>query len=160
MVSNRRIKDLLVAEEINAESIDRGMNDEKSGLSVRIENADFSWDTNDKTMPPTLRDINLQVQTGQLIAVVGRVGTGKSSLLSALLGEMEKLRGTASVIGKIGYVQQQAWVQNATLRENVVFGREFNGELYKTVIEACALEADLEVLPHGDETEIGEKVGP
>jgi ABC-type multidrug transport system fused ATPase/permease subunit len=89
--------------------------------------------------------------------VVGKVGNGKSSLLSALIGEMYKFSGNVNVTGRIAYAPQQAWVQNTTLRENILFGRAYDETLYKRVIEACALDLDLRLLPAGDATEIGEK---
>uniref|UniRef100_A0A8B9CRZ8 Multidrug resistance-associated protein 1 n=1 Tax=Anser brachyrhynchus TaxID=132585 RepID=A0A8B9CRZ8_9AVES len=101
--------------------------------------------------------INFTVPEGSLIAVVGQVGCGKSSLLSALLGEMDKKEGYVVVKGSVAYVPQQAWVQNATLKDNIIFGREMNESRYKRVIEACALLPDIEILPTGDRTEIGEK---
>uniref|UniRef100_A0A8B9GC88 Multidrug resistance-associated protein 1 n=1 Tax=Amazona collaria TaxID=241587 RepID=A0A8B9GC88_9PSIT len=101
--------------------------------------------------------INFTVPEGSLVAVVGQVGCGKSSLLSALLGEMDKKEGYVVVKGSVAYVPQQAWVQNATLQDNIIFGREMNESRYKRVIEACALLPDIEILPAGDKTEIGEK---
>uniref|UniRef100_A0A8B9RNF7 Multidrug resistance-associated protein 1 n=1 Tax=Astyanax mexicanus TaxID=7994 RepID=A0A8B9RNF7_ASTMX len=94
---------------------------------------------------------------GALVAVVGHVGSGKSSLLSALLGEMHKQEGDVSIKGSVAYVPQQAWIQNATLRENIMFGQEKKESWYQKVLEACALLPDLEILPGGDTTEIGEK---
>uniref|UniRef100_A0A665WVS5 ATP-binding cassette, sub-family C (CFTR/MRP), member 3 n=1 Tax=Echeneis naucrates TaxID=173247 RepID=A0A665WVS5_ECHNA len=94
---------------------------------------------------------------GSLLAVVGHVGCGKSSLISALLGETEKLEGEVSIRGSVAYVPQQAWIQNATLRDNILFGKPYNEQKYRCVLEACALTPDLEVLPGGDMTEIGEK---
>uniref|UniRef100_A0A5F8G3T3 Multidrug resistance-associated protein 1 n=1 Tax=Monodelphis domestica TaxID=13616 RepID=A0A5F8G3T3_MONDO len=94
---------------------------------------------------------------GALVAVLGQVGCGKSSLLSALLAEMDKIEGHVSIKGSVAYVPQQAWIQNASLRENVLFGRQPQERFYKTVIESCALLPDLEILPSGDRTEIGEK---
>uniref|UniRef100_A0A668AGB7 Multidrug resistance-associated protein 1 n=1 Tax=Myripristis murdjan TaxID=586833 RepID=A0A668AGB7_9TELE len=101
--------------------------------------------------------LNVCIPEGSLVAVVGHVGSGKSSLLSALLGEMEKLEGTVAVKGSVAYVPQQAWIQNATLKDNIVFGQERKESWYLRVVEACALLPDLEVLPAGDSTEIGEK---
>uniref|UniRef100_A0A8V5GZW3 MRP3 protein n=1 Tax=Melopsittacus undulatus TaxID=13146 RepID=A0A8V5GZW3_MELUD len=101
--------------------------------------------------------INLLVPSGALVAVVGHVGCGKSSLVSALLGEMEKLEGEVAVKGSVAYVPQQAWIQNATLKDNILFGQAPNEQKYQNVLEACALKSDLEVLPGGDQTEIGEK---
>jgi ATP-binding cassette subfamily C (CFTR/MRP) protein 1 len=91
------------------------------------------------------------------VAVVGRVGSGKSSLLSALLGEMEKLEGNVNTYGKVAYVPQQAWIQNSTLRQNVIFTNEYNENYYNKVIKSCALEPDLKIFAAGDMTEIGEK---
>lgn len=82
---------------------------------------------------------------------------GKSSLLSALLGEMDKTSGRVNTVGKIAYVSQQAWIQNATLQDNILFGRPMDRKRYNEVIAACALEKDLEILAKGDQTEIGEK---
>uniref|UniRef100_A0A671LIK8 Canalicular multispecific organic anion transporter 2-like n=1 Tax=Sinocyclocheilus anshuiensis TaxID=1608454 RepID=A0A671LIK8_9TELE len=80
-----------------------------------------------------------------------------TSLVCALLGEMEKLEGQISIQGSVAYVPQQAWIQNATLRDNILFGRPYAEQKYRCVLEACALTPDLEVLPGGDQTEIGEK---
>ncbi|KAG2456469.1 MRP1 protein, partial [Polypterus senegalus] len=92
-----------------------------------------------------------------LVAVVGQVGAGKSSLLSAILGEMEKVEGLLQRKGTVAYVSQQAWIQNATLQENILFGAEMIESRYHLVMEACCLLPDLELLPHGDQTEIGER---
>lgn len=88
---------------------------------------------------------------------MGTVGSGKSSLISAFLGEMDKTAGRVNTIGAIAYVAQQAWIQNATLRDNILFGKTFNKSLYDKVIDACALTPDFAMLPAGDQTEIGEK---
>uniref|UniRef100_A0A672ZW33 Multidrug resistance-associated protein 1 n=1 Tax=Sphaeramia orbicularis TaxID=375764 RepID=A0A672ZW33_9TELE len=103
------------------------------------------------------RTLNVLIPEGALVAVVGHVGSGKSSLLSALLGEMDKLEGSVAVKGSVAYVPQQAWIQNSTLKDNIVFGQERKEAWYQRVVEACALQPDLEILPAGDNTEIGEK---
>ena len=104
-----------------------------------------------------LKNINLQVEKEKCVAVVGTVGSGKSSLLSALLGEMDKISGRVNTVGKIAYVSQQAWIQNATLQDNILFGRSMDRKRYEQIIQACALKPDIEILPGGDQTEIGEK---
>ena len=91
------------------------------------------------------------------MAVVGHVGSGKSSLISAMLGEMNVVSGSINTTGKIAYVPQQAWMQNETLKNNITFGKKYNDNLYKKVIESCALIPDLQILQGGDQTEIGEK---
>uniref|UniRef100_A0A8B9TRX8 Multidrug resistance-associated protein 1 n=1 Tax=Anas platyrhynchos TaxID=8839 RepID=A0A8B9TRX8_ANAPL len=150
-VSLKRLRVFLSHEELDPDSIIRRPTTDGS---IIVKNATFSWSRND---PPSLNSINFTVPEGSLIAVVGQVGCGKSSLLSALLGEMDKKEGHVVVKGSVAYVPQQAWVQNATLKDNIIFGREMNESRYKRVIEACALLPDIEILPTGDRTEIGEK---
>lgn len=106
-----------------------------------------------------LNDISIAVKSGDLVAVVGAVGSGKSSLLSALMGEMHLVRGCVARRGdcSVAYTSQMPWIINATLRENILFGKPMDDERYATVIKKCCLEADLEVLQAGDATEIGEK---
>uniref|UniRef100_A0A665WWK1 ATP-binding cassette, sub-family C (CFTR/MRP), member 3 n=1 Tax=Echeneis naucrates TaxID=173247 RepID=A0A665WWK1_ECHNA len=148
-VSLKRIQHFLCHDELDPDSVDR-----KNTFSVTVINGKFSWAKED---PPVLHNINLMVRQGSLLAVVGHVGCGKSSLISALLGETEKLEGEVSIRGSVAYVPQQAWIQNATLRDNILFGKPYNEQKYRCVLEACALTPDLEVLPGGDMTEIGEK---
>ncbi|KAM4656290.1 multidrug resistance-associated protein 1 isoform 2-T2 [Amazona ochrocephala] len=152
-VSLKRLRVFLSHEELDPDSIIRNPITADEGCIV-VKNATFSWSKND---PPLLNSINFTVPEGSLVAVVGQVGCGKSSLLSALLGEMDKKEGYVVVKGSVAYVPQQAWVQNATLQDNIIFGREMNESRYKRVIEACALLPDIEILPAGDKTEIGEK---
>ncbi|KII89764.1 hypothetical protein PLICRDRAFT_39929 [Plicaturopsis crispa FD-325 SS-3] len=104
-----------------------------------------------------MRDIDLMVPRGQLTAVVGPVGTGKTSLLQGLIGEMRKEAGTVKFGGSVGYCPQTAWIQNTTIRENVCFGRPFDETKYWDAIRRACLEPDLEMLPNGDMTEVGEK---
>ncbi|KAL6475247.1 hypothetical protein MHYP_G00162870 [Metynnis hypsauchen] len=151
-VSLRRIQDFLSHDELDPDNVDR--KPAPSDYAVTVVNGKFSWLKKDT---PTLHNINVLVPQGSLLAVVGHVGCGKSSLVSALLGEMEKLEGHISIRGSVAYVPQQAWIQNATLRDNILFGKPYVEQKYRCVLEACALTPDLEVLPGGDQTEIGEK---
>uniref|UniRef100_A0A8C1ND70 ATP-binding cassette, sub-family C (CFTR/MRP), member 3 n=1 Tax=Cyprinus carpio TaxID=7962 RepID=A0A8C1ND70_CYPCA len=139
-VSLKRIQDFLSHDELDPESMFLGV----KGLTV------INW----RLM---CCSINVMVPQGSLLAVVGHVGCGKTSLVCALLGEMEKLEGQISIRGSVAYVPQQAWIQNATVRDNILFGRPYVEQKYRCVLEACALTPDLEVLPGGDQTEIGEK---
>ncbi|KAJ3337822.1 hypothetical protein HDU93_000441 [Gonapodya sp. JEL0774] len=104
-----------------------------------------------------LSDINITLNSGETVAVVGRVGSGKSSLVNGILGEMKKLSGDVEIRGSVAYVSQVAWIMNATLRENVVFGNVWDSDWYDAVINACALRSDFAILPGGDLTEIGER---
>ncbi|GFR83395.1 multidrug resistance-associated protein 1 [Elysia marginata] len=119
-----------------------------------MKNATFTWDTATK---PLLQNINLTIPQGKLIAVVGPVGAGKSSLLSAMLKDMEQMKCRCSITGRVAYVPQQAWVLNKTLRDNILLEEPLHEALYHHVVWACALEADIELLAGGDMAEIGEK---
>ncbi|XP_033224446.1 multidrug resistance-associated protein 1 isoform X4 [Belonocnema kinseyi] len=152
-VSVKRINKFMNSEELDPDNV---QHDPNEPYPLVIEKGSFAWDSeqNDK---PVLRNINLKIQEGQLVAIVGTVGSGKSSLISAFLGEMEKLNGRVNTKGSIAYVSQQAWIQNATLQDNILFGKPLDKAIYNRVIEACALGPDLKMLPAGDQTEIGEK---
>ncbi|NWX84061.1 MRP3 protein, partial [Nothoprocta pentlandii] len=151
-VSLKRIQQFLSHDELDPNCVETKAI--APGCAITVKNGTFSWG---KELKPSLKDINLLVPSGSLVAVVGHVGCGKSSLVSALLGEMEKLEGEVAVKGSVAYVPQQAWIQNATLKDNILFGQTPNEQKYQNVLEACALKTDLEVLPGGDQTEIGEK---
>lgn len=148
-VSVKRINKFMNSPEIDPNNVTH----HPSENALSIEDGSFTWGGE----TTTLKNINLKVKKGNLTAIVGPVGSGKTSMISALLGEMEKIKGTVNVDGRVAYVAQQAWIQNATLQDNVLFGRPLNKEFYDKVVEACALNPDLAMLPGGDQTEIGEK---
>ncbi|SJL01375.1 uncharacterized protein ARMOST_04696 [Armillaria ostoyae] len=115
-------------------------------------------DTSSYTSQPfELQDLYMTVLKGSFVAIVGRVGSGKSSILQALIGEMRRVKGEVIFGGSVAYAPQAAWIRNATLRENILFGQELDEDRLQEVISACSLERDLTMLPHGEETEIGEK---
>nr|XP_049593463.1 multidrug resistance-associated protein 1-like isoform X1 [Syngnathus scovelli] len=153
IVSLRRLGSFLCQDELKWDQVER-LDFCDDGDAVVIRDGHFAWC---RDGAPCLRAISLKVKHGSLVAVVGQVGSGKSSLLSAILGEMIRRGGSLQVRGSVAYVPQQAWIQNATLEENVLFGLERKESWYHRVLEACALLADLEDLPAGDGAEIGEK---
>ncbi|KAJ7513244.1 ABC protein [Mycena galericulata] len=110
-----------------------------------------------EAMPFEVRDIRMEIPRGTLAAVVGRVGSGKSSLLQGLVGEMRLIEGRFSFGGRVAYCPQSAWIQNATLRDNVLFGLPFEEDRYWRVLEDSCLLPDLQLLADGDLTEVGEK---
>lgn len=122
--------------------------------AVNISEGTFAWE---KGTDPVLKNVSLDINEGRLVAVVGAVGSGKTSLISALLGEVHKVKGHINIKGSVGYVPQQAWIQNATLKDNILFGSALDDKQYQAVLDACALLPDLDLLPGGDQTEIGEK---
>ncbi|XP_014750778.1 PREDICTED: multidrug resistance-associated protein 1-like isoform X2 [Sturnus vulgaris] len=152
-VSLNRLAAFLSLEELNPESSSRNT----SGCvqaSITIRNGTFCWS---KETSPCLRSINLSVPQGSLLAVVGQVGAGKSSLLAALLGELQATDGCVTMKGTAAYVPQQAWVLNASVEDNILFGKEMDETWFNRVTEACALHPDLETFPAGQKSEIGEK---
>ena len=106
---------------------------------------------------PTLVDLSFTLPQGGLVGIGGPVGSGKSTLLSALVGDVPRLQGRCVVRGSIALCTQEPWIQNKTLRDNILFGLPYDDTFYHQVLSACALRADLEQLSAGDATEIGER---
>ena len=151
-----RITGYLAADELQDNAVLREPAVEETGdESVRIRDASFTWDKNAEVR--ALHDINFAAHKGELACIVGRVGAGKSSLLSAVLGDMWKIKGEVVLRGKSAYVPQQAWVMNASVRENIVFGHRWDPQFYDKTVAACALRDDFAQLPDGDQTEVGER---
>ncbi|KDO23428.1 hypothetical protein SPRG_11521 [Saprolegnia parasitica CBS 223.65] len=167
IASCQRVSKFLVSDEVEVLAIEAG------DAMVNIAHGDFSWaapdqadvlvvdaEANAETTTPsalTLKNINLQLEPGSLTIVVGPVGSGKSSLVSAILGEIHQVGGVRNVVGNISYVNQEAWIQHATLKKNILFATELDDDYYNAVLSACQLKPDLEMLPDGDATEIGER---
>ncbi|KAJ2696268.1 ABC transporter C member 13 [Coemansia sp. IMI 209128] len=131
----------------------------KCGPLVELSHCSFDWGYDDygyHTPECTLTDVSLNAGAGELVAIVGRTGAGKSSLLLAMCSEMEMTGGTGRLVGKIAYLEQQPWIMNDTLRANILFGREYDEKYYWEVLHACALTDDLEMWPNSDMTVIGE----
>ncbi|PPJ59126.1 hypothetical protein CBER1_01724 [Cercospora berteroae] len=131
---------------------------QKEGLSAPPTPTSPADSVMDEETPPfQISNIDLTVKRDELIAVIGSVGSGKSSLLAALAGDMRKTTGDVTFGANRAFCPQYAWIQNATLKENIIFGRGYDRKWYNEVIDACALRPDLEMLPAGDLTEIGER---
>ncbi|XP_041459434.1 ATP-binding cassette sub-family C member 9-like isoform X1 [Lytechinus variegatus] len=132
-------------------------NDLPSDVAIRIKDGCFTWDP--ESHEAILKDINVDIPAGKLTIIVGTVGSGKSSILQAVLGEMTTLQGRIQISkeSKVAYGPQKAWLVNASLRENILFGESYDPIRYRKVVEACALSPDIDMLPAGDRTEIGEK---
>ncbi|XP_051183827.1 ABC transporter C family member 10-like isoform X2 [Lolium perenne] len=122
---------------------------------IAMNSCSFSWDENSSR--PTLKNINLLVKAGEKIAICGEVASGKSTLLAAVLGEVPKTEGTIQVCGKIAYVSQTAWIQTGTVQDNILFGSLMDKQRYEETLVRCSLVKDLEMLPFGDHTQIGER---
>ncbi|KAJ0927366.1 putative ABC-type xenobiotic transporter [Helianthus annuus] len=152
-VALKRMEDLLLAEErhlLPNPPLEPGL------PAISIRNGSFSWDS--KSDKPTLSNINLDIPTGSLVAIVGSTGEGKTSLVSAMLGELPPVSDAHVVLrGTVAYAPQVSWIFNATVRDNILFGSPFEPAKYEKTLDVTALQHDLELLPGGDLTEIGER---
>ncbi|VVA24252.1 PREDICTED: ABC transporter [Prunus dulcis] len=153
-VSFDRLNVFLLDDELKDNEV-RKLSSQNSDESLRIERGNFSWYP--ESTVPTLRNVNLEVQREQKVAVCGPVGAGKSSLLCAILGEMPKISGTVDVFGTMAYVSQTSWIQSGTVRDNILYGRPMDKNKYDKAIKACALDKDIDSFDHGDLTEIGQR---
>uniref|UniRef100_A0A3B5LYX7 ATP-binding cassette, sub-family C (CFTR/MRP), member 2 n=1 Tax=Xiphophorus couchianus TaxID=32473 RepID=A0A3B5LYX7_9TELE len=144
-VSKKRLEKFLGGDDLDSDIV------RHDPSAINISDGSFAWE---KDSEPLLK-VSLDIKPGRLVAVVGAVGSGKSSLMSALLGEMHSTKGFIN--GSLAFVPQQAWIQNATLRDNILFGSPYEEQRFEDVLEACALGPDLKLLSAGDLTEIGEK---
>ncbi|TKV99241.2 hypothetical protein SEVIR_8G030300v4 [Setaria viridis] len=153
-VSLDRICSFLCLEELASDAVTK-LPSGSTDISIEVRNGHFSWDTSSQV--PTLQDLNFRVQQGMRVAICGTIGSGKSSLLSCILGEIPKLFGEVQTCGRIAYVSQSPWIQSGTIEENILFGTQMNRERYKKVLEACSFTNDLDILPLGDQTVIGER---
>lgn len=129
---------------------------EKNALSTN-EVEDNASTLVDEREPFKLHDINFNLGRNELVAVIGSVGSGKTSLLAALAGDMRRTDGEVVLGASRAFCPQYAWIQNSTLKDNILFGKDMDRSWYKRVIKACALQQDLDMLPNGDATEIGER---
>ncbi|KAH9501054.1 hypothetical protein DERF_011922 [Dermatophagoides farinae] len=137
-------------------------NSVKTCPQIRLQNCQFSWSQHIGSSSFRLNNIDVNINRPQLCAIVGLIGAGKSSLLAAILGQMnlkpnDFYRSMCHIQGRIAYVPQNSWIQSGTIRENILFGNEFDPIRYWKVIDACALLEDIKQMIDGDKTLIGEK---
>jgi ABC-type multidrug transport system fused ATPase/permease subunit len=169
LVSYRRLeKFYFFNEEVHEREVFHVL-DDKDDRAISLKDSEFSWDSimneagkkasdgQTDGQPFKLFVNDLTLKKGQLCIVCGTVGSGKTSLLSAILGEMTINKNKCFVNGAVSYVSQRPWIQNSTVRDGILFAREYEKEEYDLVVEASQLSTDLEILPYGDETEIGER---
>ena len=123
--------------------------------TVELESVSGKWNKEETEL--TLDNMSLTAARGKLVAVIGPVGSGKSSIIQAVLGEFPSSQGSVAITGAISYSPQEAWVFSGTVRQNILFGMEFDQKRYWKVIEACALKHDLTQWEYGDRTLVGER---
>ncbi|KAK4592482.1 hypothetical protein RGQ29_016861 [Quercus rubra] len=153
-VSADRISSYLQQDEIQKDAIEYIPKDQTE-YGIEIDSGRFSWDLESRN--PTLEGIQLKVKRGMKVAICGTVGSGKSSLLSCVLGEIQKLSGTVKISGTKAYVPQSPWILTGNIRENILFGNQYDSAKYNRTVKACALTKDFELFSCGDLTEIGER---
>ncbi|XVE99926.1 hypothetical protein REPUB_Repub03eG0242400 [Reevesia pubescens] len=153
-VSADRVASYLQEEEIKQDAIEY-IPKHQTEFEVEIDNGKFSWDP--ESSHPTLDGVQLKVKRGMKVAICGTVGSGKSSLLSCILGEIQKLSGTIKISGTKAYVPQSPWILTGNIRENILFGNPYDDDKYERTVKACALTKDFELFACGDLTEIGER---
>ncbi|KAG5981612.1 hypothetical protein E4U55_002748 [Claviceps digitariae] len=154
---NKLDKDARTRAAAAAAAASKRTHSEASTVDAEEEKTDSASTLVEEREPFQLHDISFQVKRNELIAVIGTVGSGKSSLLSALAGDMRKTSGDVVFGASRAFCPQYAWIQNTTLQNNITFGKRMDRDWYREVIRACALEADVDMLPNGDQTEIGER---
>ncbi|NXT80894.1 MRP4 protein, partial [Zapornia atra] len=153
VVSIRRIKNFLILDEVS--HFQPQLHGNNENVILHVQDLTCYWDKSLGT--PALQQLSFTVRRGELLAVIGPVGAGKSSLLSAVLGELPKDKGLLTVNGRVAYVSQQPWVFSGTVRSNILFDKEYEKEKYEKVLKVCALKKDLELLSDGDLTVIGDR---
>ncbi|CAN6905916.1 unnamed protein product [Brassica oleracea] len=155
MISLGRLDAYMTSRELSGETVERVQGCGEGNVAVEIKDGSFSWDDDDDE--PAIENINFEVKKGELAAIVGTVGSGKSSLLASVLGEMHKISGKVRVCGNTAYVAQTSWIQNGTVQDNILFGLPMDSNKYNEVIKVCCLDKDLQMMEFGDQTEIGER---
>ncbi|XP_056645129.1 ATP-binding cassette subfamily C member 4-like [Diorhabda sublineata] len=153
-VSISRLEEFLILEDMKENQI-AVVNEECKIGDVKLSEVTASW--TEASIIPTLMNINLHIEPGTLCCIVGNVGSGKSSLLQLLLGELPASRGTMSLPGKISYASQEPWLFVSNVRKNILFGKSYIKKKYQDVIKVCSLERDFKQLPYGDRTLVGER---
>lgn len=151
-VAVKRLEDFLLLPDTTRAAIAEPSSD----AVLEMENVNFSWPTAEAGAKPVLSAVNFTAHKGELVAIVGAVGSGKSAMLQGILGEL-RTEGTVRQKGAVAYAPQQAWIFAGTLRENILFSSDFDEERYNQVLYACSLHTDIQALSDGDMTEIGEK---
>nr|XP_037272969.1 canalicular multispecific organic anion transporter 1-like [Rhipicephalus microplus] len=156
-LSLKRISSFYAAEEYDEEKSQAKEYFTKTG-TVNLKNCTLTWSSpTSKGEEPQLKLVTLDVVPGTLVGIVGFVGSGKSSLLSAILGDMRCLEGTVKPAGRIAYMPQLPNVHNMSIRDNILYGRPMHPAYYERVLRCCQLMNDLNKIPAGDAAEVGEK---
>ncbi|XP_027198223.2 ATP-binding cassette sub-family C member 4-like [Dermatophagoides pteronyssinus] len=153
-----RIQDFLLLKEFSPKTItyqNETSELKEDKMAIKMENVSAVWMAENKQ--PALDNIILNVEPGELVMVIGSIGSGKSTFLMSLMNEIPITKGSIKLNGRIAYVAQDPWIVNGSIRDNILFGSEYDKNKYKTIIDVCGMQYDLEQLPHGDRSLVGER---
>lgn len=153
-ISLRRITAFLKCDTIDTQNTSFVANSDVDGDSIVMKDANYIWEDKDI---PALENITMNVKKNATVAIIGEVASGKSALIRAILGFLKRSSGDCTVCGKVAFASQHAWVQNMTLRDNILFGLPYEKEKYDRIVDACELRRDIEILSGGDMAELGEE---
>ncbi|CAF3578840.1 unnamed protein product [Rotaria sp. Silwood1] len=157
MIASKRINQFMnLSKQTRTKTVQEHSTDDHKRIpgSIVMDRASFTWDS---TQSAQLIEVDLDLNAGSLVGIIGTTGSCKSSLLAAILGEMCLIEGISKIYGNIAYVSQTPWIFAGTIRENILFCKQFNKDKYERVLKSCCLATDLQSLPAGDLTVIGEK---
>nr|XP_014085546.1 multidrug resistance-associated protein 4 [Bactrocera oleae]XP_014085548.1 multidrug resistance-associated protein 4 [Bactrocera oleae]XP_036229160.1 multidrug resistance-associated protein 4 [Bactrocera oleae]XP_036229161.1 multidrug resistance-associated protein 4 [Bactrocera oleae] len=162
LVSLTRVESFLLqeghdekAQGLTHKKTDSKMSEISAANAIVLKQVNANWDL--KKPQHTLQNINLEIKRGQLCAVIGPVGAGKSSLLQLLLAELPITDGEVVIQGELSYAAQEPWLFTGTVRNNILFGEKYDRKRYNEVTKCCALSTDFQQLSNGDKTIVGER---
>lgn len=159
LVSVKRLQKFLMLDETEKPAITNGNSDhEKTGYgqsAILFEDASAKWGSDNKEN--TLSNLNIDIKPGQLVAVIGHVGSGKTSLHHTILRELPLVSGSIEVNGKVAYASQEPWLFASSIRQNILFGRPMDKQRYEAVVSVCQLKRDFTLFPYADKTVVGER---
>ncbi|KAK9441882.1 multidrug resistance-associated protein 1 [Metarhizium brunneum] len=155
-VAVTRLNAFITADEVQENAVVHNDTVTQTGAeSVALREATFTWDRQQTNL--AIEEVNFTGRAGELCCVVGRIGSGKSALIHAILGSLHKVKGTVAVHGSVAYMAQDTWLLNATIRDNITFGHEWDAGFYENTVKACELVSDFVQFPNGDLTEVGDR---
>ena len=124
---------------------------------IKVDNLSSGLLTESNILETVLTNVSFEMKRGEKIAVIGRVGSGKSSLLLSLMNELEIVEGRVQLNGSVAYVPQESWILPTIVRENIIYGRGLDERWYQQVVSACCLDTDMQQFVEGDLTEVGDR---
>lgn len=161
LVSLRRVEEFLLQENSQKTSIKqlrkKSVRIQSPEIGIFMRTASAYWNQDESNNNSGITSVDLEIEKQSLVAVIGSVGSGKTTLLEVILKELPLVDGDLNVTGSVSYAAQQAWIFEGSVKRNILFTEELDDKRYRNVLHVCALERDLELFPHGDETIVGDR---